>query len=159
MSTLQTVTASIDVAASAEDVFALLSDPRQHHVLDGSGSVKGCDDAPETVAVGTEFTMRMRLNGMSYRSRNEVVEFDPPHRIAWRTRPYSRLIGMFFGGQTWRFTITENDDGCVVTESWDPSTIERSTIATRTMRFADANQQGMEATLDRLRDHFASRPT
>jgi hypothetical protein len=100
--------------------------------------------------------MRMRLNGVSYRSHNEVVEFAPPHQIAWRTTPHGRLLGLFFGGQTWRFTITENGATCVVTESWDPSTIERSTIATRMMRFASTNQQGMQATVDRLREHFSS---
>jgi hypothetical protein len=99
--------------------------------------------------------MRMRLNGLSYRSRNEVVEFAPPHRIAWRTTPHSRLIGLFFGGQTWRFTITDDGDGCLVTESWDPNTIERSTFATRMMRFASANKHGMQATVDRLREHFS----
>jgi uncharacterized protein YndB with AHSA1/START domain len=154
--TLRILTASVYIPASTGDVFALLADPHQHHVLDGSGTVRGCAEAPESLGLGSVFTMRMRLKGLSYRSDNEVVDFAPPHRIAWRTTPHGRLLGLFFGGQTWRFTITDDGSGCVVTESWDPTTIERSTIATRMMRFANANQQGMQATLDRLRDHVTS---
>jgi hypothetical protein len=155
MPALHALSASAHISASASNVFAFLSDPHQHHVLDGSGSVAGCVEAPEPLAVGRVFTMRMRLNGVSYRTHNEVVEFAPPHQIAWRTTPHSRLVGRLFGGQTWRFTITDDAAGCVVTESWDPSTIERSTVATRMMRFASKNQQGMQATVDRLREHFS----
>jgi uncharacterized protein YndB with AHSA1/START domain len=159
VTSLQILTASATIPASANDVFAFLSDPRQHHVLDGSGSVQGCADAPETLSVGSVFTMRMRLNGLSYRSHNEVVEFAPPHQIAWRTTPHSRLLGLFFGGQTWRFALTEESSGCVVTESWDPSTIDRPKLATRAAGFASVNERGMQATVDRLREHFSAKQT
>jgi hypothetical protein len=155
VTSLQVLTASAAIPAAASEVFTFLSDPRQHHILDGSGSVQGCAEAPETLRVGSVFTMRMRLNGLSYRSRNEVVEFAPPHQIAWRTTPRSRLLGLFFGGQTWRFAIEEKGEGCVVTESWDPSTIDGSTLATRVAGFAGVNDRGMQATVDRLREHFS----
>lgn len=156
MSSLQIVTASRAIPAPADDIFALLSDPRRHQLLDGSGTVRGCAEAPESLDVGAAFTMQMRLGGFSYRSRNEVVEFDPPRRIAWRTEPHGRLLRLIFGGQTWRFTIEDGGDESVVAESWDPTTIDRSTLATRMMRFSDANREGMQATLGRLHDYFAS---
>jgi hypothetical protein len=73
MPALHALSASAYISASASNVFAFLSDPHQHHVLDGSGSVAGCVEAPEPLAVGSVFAMRMRLNGVSYRTHNEVV--------------------------------------------------------------------------------------
>jgi hypothetical protein len=75
---MRVLTASAEVPASASEVFAFLSNPRRHHVLDGSGSVRGCAEASEQLGIGSVFTMSMRLKGLSYRSRNEIVDFGPP---------------------------------------------------------------------------------
>lgn len=153
---LHPVSRTVDVNAPAEQVFALLADPNQHPVLDGSGTVRGCEGVTLPLQVGSTFVMRMRLpTTPPYRSVNEIVELDPPRLIAWRTQPRSRFLGLAFGGHCWRFEIEPTEAGCRVTETWDPSTFSKPTFAVRAMRFQQNNVTGIEATLARLEDHFA----
>jgi uncharacterized protein YndB with AHSA1/START domain len=51
------------VKASADRVFALLSDPKQHHAIDGSGTLQGTTSGPVTGA-GQVFTMEMYRNDL-----------------------------------------------------------------------------------------------
>ena len=55
--------------------------------------------------------MYMRL-GLPYRIANEVVEFEPDRRIAWR----------HIGAHRWRYELTEVEGGTEVTETFDWST-------------------------------------
>lgn len=131
------------VPARAQDIFDLLADPRQHHLIDGSGSVRGARiDAPGRLDLGAKFSMHMRI-GLPYRITNEVVEFDEPRRIGWR----------HFGGHVWRYLIDEVDGGSQVTEEFD-WTHNRSPLMLRLMNATVKNTASIEATLDRLVLHF-----
>jgi uncharacterized protein YndB with AHSA1/START domain len=79
----RSVSRSAVVAATPEQVFDLLADPRQHPELDGSGSVRGALGGPARLGPGARFGMRMHL-GVPYVIRNQVVEFEEGRRIAWR---------------------------------------------------------------------------
>ena len=66
----------------------------------------------ELLEMGSTFGMDMRL-GVPYRIANEVVEFEPDRRLAWR----------HMGGHRWRYEITpDGDSACTVTETFDWST-------------------------------------
>lgn len=138
------VSRSVVVAAGPQQVFDLLADPRQHSELDGSGSVRASVSGPQRLSQGATFGMRMRL-GLPYLIRNEVVEFDEGRRIAWR----------HFGHHVWRYELEPADGGTTVTESFDYRSA-RSPRGLERMGFPARNAKGIEATLDRLRERFAT---
>lgn len=132
------------VAATPQQVFDLLADPRSHHLIDGSGSVQGARiDAPARLSKGAKFAMDMRI-ALPYRITNEVVEFDEPHRIAWR----------HFGGHIWRYIIEEASGGCNVTEQFDWEH-NKSPLMLKLMNAQVRNARSIEATLERLSVHFS----
>jgi hypothetical protein len=126
------VTRTRFVPATAQQVFDLLADPRQHHLIDGSGSAKGA-----------KFSMDMRI-ALPYRITNEVVEFDEPRRIAWR----------HFGGHIWRYIIEDAKGGCNVTEQFDWEH-NKSPLMLKLMNAQARNARSIEATLERLAVHFS----
>ncbi len=133
------------VPAEPQAVFDLLADPRQHAVIDGSGTVREAQPGnPERLTLGARFSMSMK-QGMPYRITNEVVEFDEPNVIAWR----------HLGHHVWRYRLRPVDGGTEVTEEFDwgpariPSVVYTASGATR------KNAKAIDATLDRLAAHFA----
>ncbi|HET8765841.1 MAG TPA: SRPBCC family protein [Pedococcus sp.] len=138
------VTESIDVAAPAATVFAILTDPRQHARIDGSGSVQEVVEGPPRLERGSEFGARMRLFGLPYRISNRVVEFEEGRRIAWR----------HFGGHRWRYELEPlGADRTRVTESFDYSMYGPGPrLFVELLRFPTRNRNGIRATLVRLRD-------
>ena len=138
------VTESIDVAAPAATVFAILTDPRQHARIDGSGSVQEVVEGPPRLERGSEFGARMRLFGLPYRISNRVVEFEEGRRIAWR----------HFGGHRWRYELEPlGADRTRVTESFDYSMYGPGPrLFVELLRFPPRNRNGIRATLVRLRD-------
>jgi Polyketide cyclase / dehydrase and lipid transport len=105
------VSASIEVAAPASEIFAILADPRRHGEIDGSDTIRRCLAGPARLGLRSEFVMAMRLWGIPYRVRNRVVEFDENRLIAWRhVEP-----------QHWRFELEPTKTGTRVTETFDYS--------------------------------------
>ncbi len=128
------------VSTDAQTVFDLLADPRQHVVLDGSGSVREADpENPERLSKGARFGMRMHL-AVPYRISNIVVEFEEGRVIAWR----------HLAGHRWRYTLRPVGDGTLVREEWDPRRVPHLGPYYRLMGFPERNRRGMEQTLERL---------
>jgi hypothetical protein len=105
------VSASIEIAAPAPQIFDILADPRRHVEIDGSDMIRCCLDGPERLGLSSEFVMSMRLWGVPYRVRNRVVEFEENRLIAWR----------HFEPQRWRFELEPTESGIRVTETFDYS--------------------------------------
>jgi len=74
--------AEIVIDAPASAIFDILVQPRRHCEIDGQSSVQALVHGPERLALGSKFTMAMRL-GVPYRITNTVLEFVPDQRIAW----------------------------------------------------------------------------
>jgi uncharacterized protein YndB with AHSA1/START domain len=128
------------IAAEPQQIFDVLADPAQHPLIDGSGSVRSAAaDNPRRLSKRARFGMGMRL-GVPYRIRNTVVEFDEPHRIAWR----------HFAGHRWRYVLTPGDGGTLVREEWDTTPVAWLHPALRLLGFPERNRRGMEQTLARL---------
>jgi len=139
------VTRVID--APAAKIFAVLADPRQHSVIDGSGTVKGNVSGPDHLELGSKFGMKMRW-GVPYRIRSKVVEYDENRRIAWA----------HLGKHRWRYELEPLDDGRTrVTETFDWSTALSPRYIER-MGFPEKHPRWMEATLERLAEHVESSP-
>lgn len=143
--TSRTISASATIDAPPSVVFAILTDPRQHARIDGSGSVGAVIDAPGRLAAkGDTFSVRMKMYGLPYRITNKVVEFEADRRIAWR----------HFGAHRWRYELEPTDDGgTTVTETFDYTRYKNlpARILER-IGAVEGNRRGIEQTLVRLKD-------
>lgn len=140
----QQVSVSRVIDASPEDIFAVLTDPAQHPVIDGSGTVKAAGSGAERLELGSKFGMKMRI-GLPYRIGNTVVEYEPDRLIAWRHA----------GGHRWRYELEPVDGGTEVTETFDWSTA-RSPRFIEMMGYPDKHPENMTRTLERLDDHVTA---
>src|SRR4051812_37671793 len=138
------VSGTITVQAPPDVIFAILTDPRQHSRIDGSGSVGNVLRAPDRItAKGQTFVVRMKLFGVPYVIVNRIVEFEPDRLIAWR----------HFTANRWRYELAPTaDGGTTVTETFDMSGADRVTDAVvRWANFPERNREGITATLGRLK--------
>ena len=136
---MEAVTRSRVIDASPEAIFDVLADPRRHAEIDGSGTVVEAKvDGPDRLEMGSKFGMKMKW-GAPYRITNTVVEYDENKLIAW-CHP---------GGHRWRYELEPNEEGTLVTETFDWST----SIAPWFIEIAGYPKKhpaNMEATLERL---------
>ena len=128
------------VPASPATVFALLSDPREHVALDGSGTVKAVVEAPDRLAPGSEFVMRMK----GYTTRNRVVEHRPDTLIAWRHR----------ARHVWRWELRPVAGGTEVTATFDHSA-KRCAPVVSALGLPRKAGTALEQTLERLHARVA----
>jgi uncharacterized protein YndB with AHSA1/START domain len=136
------VSASVEIAAPPDTVFAILVDPRQHSRIDGSGSVRHTVSGPDRLSRGASFGVDMKLAGLPYRISNRVVEFEEGRRVAWR----------HFGGHRWRYELEPVDGGTRVTESFDYSMYAApQRLVIEALGFPGRNRRGIEQTLRNLR--------
>ncbi len=128
------------VRLPAARIFDALTDPVQHPLIDGSGSVRGTHGEPTArLRLGDTFGMDMRL-GVPYRITNRVVEYEEGRLIAWR----------HFAGHRWRWELTPVDEQTTeVTETFDYSTATAPFVL-ELLGFPERNRKGIQATLDRL---------
>jgi Polyketide cyclase / dehydrase and lipid transport len=144
------VSRSAVVAACPGEVFDLLADPAQHQAVDGSGTVKGSvDGSPSRLSLGSTFGISMKV-GIPYRITNTVTEFVENKTIAWQ----------HFGKHTWRYELEAVNDGAAtkVTETFDGTT-SRLPVFLVITRAGQRNAKSIEATLARLQQRFADRPS
>ncbi|MBA0125704.1 SRPBCC family protein [Haloechinothrix sp. YIM 98757] len=134
------VSVSRVVAAPPEKIFELLVDPRQHPLLDGSGTVREAHpDTTGRLELGAKFGMDMKM-GAPYKILNTVVEFEENRLIAWR----------HFNGHRWRWQLEPLEDGTTrVTETFDWSTAKMPVLIGLSF-FPRKNKRGMERSLVRL---------
>jgi uncharacterized protein YndB with AHSA1/START domain len=136
------------IPASASAIFDLLADPAQHCLIDGSGTVRDVQPrTPERLSAGARFGMEMKW-GLRYKILNEVVEFEPDRRIAWR----------HFGGHIWRYVLEPVDEThTVVTEEFDTAGARVPWVLTL-IRARQRNRVSIEQTLLRLEQWATSHP-
>jgi uncharacterized protein YndB with AHSA1/START domain len=144
------VSRSAEVGAPAAELFDMVADPRRHRELDGSGTVIGTVDGPARLAMGDEFTVRMRMHGVPYRITSKVTEFVDGQVVEWR-HPM---------GHRWRWELSPAGGGMTqVTETFDYSGISpfRARIL-EAIGMTGQNGRGIEATLHQLRAKYPIEP-
>jgi len=105
--------ARISIESTPAKIFDLLSNPRAHHLFDGSGTVKNAVSGPERLFLGAKFSMSMKVK-VPYRIKNTVVAFNENQKISW-----CHLMKW-----TWSYELKDLGDGTTqVTESFDASNI------------------------------------
>jgi uncharacterized protein YndB with AHSA1/START domain len=137
------------IPAPPEAVFAVLADPARHHLIDGSGMLRGATgDAPRRLELGAAFGMGMKM-GVHYSTVNRVVEFEENRRIAWRTGPEGRM-GRYLAGRIWRYELEPVEGGTLVRESWDIRTDHQRVLLKLGDIWSGKTRRDMERTLERL---------
>jgi len=139
MSSSRSISVSRTINAAPSLIFDLLADPRQHVLLDGSGSVTSVKSAPPRLSLGSTFSMHMKM-GLGYVTRNRVVVFEENRSIAWH----------HFALFVWRYDLEAVDGGTMVTESFHYDRPWAFVIIA--LGFPERNRAAMEATLQRLEE-------
>ncbi len=140
---------SVEVAAPAAELFAMAADPRRHHELDGSGTVRDNIKAPAKMAVGSKFSTKMKMYGLPYRITSTVTGLKTDELVEWR-HPF---------GHRWRWEFEALSPTLTrVTETFDYSDaggLKNGLKYYERMGYAKGNGAGIESTLTKLRGRYA----
>jgi len=144
------VSASRDIAASAEDLFELVADPAQQPRWDGNDNLSEAPAGQRVRAVGDVFVM-MTTRGVV--RENQVVEFVEGRRIAWLPAE----PGQSPPGHLWRWEFEPIDPANTrVTHTYDWTDL---TDQQRIPRAQATTADKLQASLDRLALIAAAGPT
>jgi hypothetical protein len=145
------VSRSVEVAAPAAELYAIVADPRRHRELDGSGTVRDNIAVPAEMAVGSKFSTKMKMYGMPYRITSTVTALKPNELFEWR-HPV---------GHRWRWEFESLSPTLTrVTETFDyheAGVLKNSLKYYERIGARKANTAGIEATLAKLRDRYAAK--
>ena len=123
-------TAVID--ASAEAIFAVLTDPATHAAIDGTGRVRASLDGSRLTAAGQVFRVAMYHENHpdgDYQMSNRVQVFEPSTAISWEPGYDAGDGSLAFGGWIWRYDLEPaGPSRTVVTLTYDWSAVS---VATR----------------------------
>lgn len=112
------IAVSRDIAAPAQQIFALLAQPRAHPDVDGSGMLRTTLDDMVITKAGDVFALHMYNDDLTdYVMENRVVEFIPGHRIVWEPSlrsvanpEYQYRVGVSYFHQ-WGWQLEPLDEG------------------------------------------------
>lgn len=142
------ISRSAEVGAPAEEIFAMIADPRRHHELDGSGTVLDAIDGPQRLSAGAKFSVRMKQYGFPYRITSTVTEYVDDRVIEWQ-HPL---------GHRWRWELTPvSDRVTLVTETFDCSELGAAKVnGLKWFGSLKHNAAGIEASLRQLQAKYSS---
>ncbi|TWS22044.1 polyketide cyclase [Tsukamurella sputi] len=142
------VSASRDVAAPADLVFALIADPSRQPEWDGNDNLTEAAPGQRVRAVGDVFTMTL-TNGQV--RANRVTEFDEGRLIAWLPSPLDEPAP----GHLWRWELEPlADGGTRVTHTYDWTQLHDEQ---RLPRARATTADRLAASVDRLAERAEER--
>lgn len=125
--TQETMTATRTIAATPENVFAVLADPSQHSSIDGTGWVRRSLDGERLTTPGQMFRIAMyHANHPDghYEMSNRVEVLDPPRAISWQPGQDDGSGTVGYGGWFWRYDLASDGDAATaVTLTYDWSAV------------------------------------
>ena len=142
------ITVSRTIDAPAAEVFDVLTLPRNHVQLDGSGFVVSDEHADRITGTGQVFTMNMTGDHMGgeYKTDNHVVGFEPNKLLAWKTAP----AGTEPPGWEWVWELTpQGPDRTEVSCTYDWSAVTDKELLKK-VSFPLVSQEQMENSLASL---------
>ena len=113
------------VAASAGEIFAVLTDPRGHVAIDSSGMLMAASGGIVAKA-GDSFVVHMDREALNdyplglYDVTVEIVTFEPDREIAWTVRGQLNL------GHVYGYRLEPIEEGTLVTSYYDWSAAEQA---------------------------------
>lgn len=134
------------IDASANDIFAILSDPSRHSETDNSGMVVSADTDAKLEKVGDIFVMNMTKEDGDYQTRNEVFAFQENKVIGWKN--LKNLTADVEVGAKWLYELaSEGADRTSVTLTYDRSEIESDEVRKMSENFDDSAMEESLAAL------------
>lgn len=132
--TTERISSTRTIPAAADDVFAVLSDPRRHKDLDPSdwGWVRDAVETAPITEVGQVFPLNMYLEagGGDYVMHNRVTKYETDRVIAWEPGQPGEDGVLDAGGWVWRYDLAPGgEESCDVTLSYDWSAVPAHTRA------------------------------
>jgi hypothetical protein len=142
-------TGKIEVSASPERIYALVSDPRALAELAEEYTGHRWLDGATAAAVGVRFRGSNKNGSRRWSTLSTITDAEEGARFAFDVRSLGQPVAR------WQYDIEPNAEGAVVTES----TWERrsswfkvvSQLASGVWRREEANQANIETTLRRLK--------
>lgn len=154
----QQVTVSVDVNASPEIVWSLISDlGRMGEWSPECTAVKwsGAGPGPNGPSVGAVFKGKNQIGIRRWSTKGTIVAAEPNRKIAWD------ISALGLPAARWSYTIDLRDGGCRVTETWED---KRGAfinfvgpLATGVKDRGTHNEAGMRKTLDNLKNAAEAR--
>lgn len=148
MSDDQRISVQRSIPASAADVFEVLSNPRRHPDLDGSGFIRSVVHGDRITETGQVFTVDMEGDHMGgeYQTENHVTGYDHNRLLSWQTAP----AGSEPPGWEWTWDLEAQGPGStLVTHTYDWSRVDDPQILSK-VRFPLVSQHAMETSLGKL---------
>lgn len=134
-------TATREIAASADRLFALIADPAEQPRWDANDNLKEAAPGQRVRAVGDVFTMRLTRGGIR---ENHVVDFIEGREIAWRPAE----VGQTPPGHLWAWKLEPlGPSRTFVTHTYDWTQL---TDEARFPRARATTPDRLEASLARL---------
>ncbi|CAN5397625.1 SRPBCC family protein [soil metagenome] len=154
MTDQQSITVSRSIDASSAEVFEVLSNPDNHHAIDGSGLVRSVDTADRISHTGQVFTMNMSgaHMGGDYQTDNHVTGFADGHLLAWQSTPAGTEP---FGWEwVWRLD-SDGPDSTQVTLTYDWSKVTDKDLLSK-LSFPLVAEEQLQESLNNLAAAVAS---
>ena len=109
------------IAATPEEIFAVLADPCRHCNTEPTDWVRDAVDTAPITATGQMFAMNMFLTqaGGHYVTHNLVNVFDKDRAIGWMPGQLDDAGNHAPGGWFWRYDLAPNGDRTDVTLTYD----------------------------------------
>ena len=109
------------IAAPAEEIFAVLSDPNRHQDTEPGDWVRSSITTEPITRTGQVFSMNMFLEqaGGAYRLVTVVTFFEPYSAIAWDPGQADAVGEVRTGGWRWRYDLHPVEAGTEVTLTYD----------------------------------------
>lgn len=129
MTTIERMQSTRTIAAPADQIFVVLSDPDRHQDTEPGDWVRSAVDTAPLTAVGQVFATNMYLEaiGGHYVMQNTVSEFDQDRLIAWEPGSTQRTGDLEKAGWWWRYDLAPADGGTAVTLTYDWSATPTAT--------------------------------
>ena len=109
------------IAATPEEIFAVLADPSRHYNTEPTDWVRDAVDTASITGIGQIFAMNMFLihRGGHYVTHNLVNVFDKYRAIGWMPGQLDDAGNHSPGGWFWRYDLVPNGDRTDVTLTYD----------------------------------------
>ncbi len=158
-----TVSDSIVVAASADELYDQISDPTQMARWSPENTGAKLTRPAGAAQAGMEFVGTNKRGPMRWVTRCRVTAADPGERFAFDVRVWGMGVPVLrFDIASWEYRFEAVDGGTLVTETWtdgrrrwpDAATRMFDPIATRQPSFAEFQRRNIARTLRNLKADF-----
>lgn len=142
------ITVERTIDAPADAVFDVLTNPKRHVELDGSGFVRSDENGERIQQVGDTFTMNMQGEHMGgeYKTDNHVTGYLKDKMVAWQTAP----AGTEPPGWEWLWELeAQGPDSTLVRQTYDWSKVTDKALLEK-VQFPLVSQDQLESSMDRL---------